>query len=191
MIVIREHEWNSVSKIQLFSSPARAPLTSSLLLFLQVSSKGGNFRHKAPVNDDPRLAPYYTDHDQSPGFDQLFAAMYDLILCRIPKMGLIAPNPGRSIADIFEEKIPNYSDIAWEERHLVGPELTAYLQWLIYSAPFQVTGPGRARRRTEVLRHIGSFVQSLMGCQPQEAVEGAGEMVPRASAGDDKGSSQV
>ena len=34
--------------------------------------------HKAPLNDDPRQAPYYTDYDQSPYFNQLFAAMYDL-----------------------------------------------------------------------------------------------------------------
>ena len=63
--------------------------------------------HEAPVNEDPRQAPYYTNHDQSPHFNQLFVAMYDLILCRIPKMGLIAPNPGRSIADVFEMTIPN------------------------------------------------------------------------------------
>ena len=33
--------------------------------------------HKAPINDDPRQAPYYTDHDQSPYFNQLFAVMCD------------------------------------------------------------------------------------------------------------------
>ena len=48
--------------------------------------------HKAPVNDDPCHAPYYTDHDQLPYDNQVFAAMYDLILCQcqIPKMGLMA-----------------------------------------------------------------------------------------------------
>ena len=54
--------------------------------------------------------------------------MYDLILCRIPKMGLIAPNPGCSIADVFEDTIPNYGVSAGEDKHLVGPELIAYLQ---------------------------------------------------------------
>ena len=54
--------------------------------------------------------------------------MYDLLLCRIPKMGLVAPNARPSIADVFEETIPYYGDSAGEERHLVSPELIAYLQ---------------------------------------------------------------
>ena len=45
-------------------------------------------------------------------------------------MGLIAPNPGCSIAYVFEEKIPSYGNSAGEERHMVGPELIQYLQWL-------------------------------------------------------------
>ena len=60
------------------------------------------------MNDDIRQAPNYTDHEKSPHFNQLFAAMYDLVLCRISKMGLIASGPGSRIAEILEEKIPNY-----------------------------------------------------------------------------------
>ena len=57
-------------------------------------------------------------------------------------MGLIAPNPGRSIADVFEDTILNYGDSAGEERHVVGPELIEYLQWLIYSAQFKSPDQG-------------------------------------------------
>ena len=60
-------------------------------------------------------------------------------------MGLIPPNPGRSIADGFWEKILNYCYSAREERHLVGPEpellVIVYLQWLIYSAPGPFKSP--------------------------------------------------
>ena len=52
------------------------------------------------------------NHDQLPHFNQLFAAMYDLILCCIPKIGLIAPNHGRSIVDVIDETIPNICDSA-------------------------------------------------------------------------------
>ena len=114
---------------------------------------------EAPVNDDPRQAQYYTNHDQSPHFNQLFAAMYDLILCSIPKMGLIAPNHGRSIVDVFDETIPNYGDSAGEERHLVGPELIVYLQWLIYSAPFKSQDQGA--RGDEHKKYYNTWVVSF------------------------------
>ena len=68
--------------------------------------------------------------------------MYNLILCPILKMGLKAFNPGRSIAYVFEEKIPNWGNSAGEERHLVGPELIVYLQWLIRCAPFKSPDQG-------------------------------------------------
>ena len=45
-----------------------------------MSGEGGKLLgfHKAPLNDDPRQAPYYTDYDQSPYFNQLFEAIHDL-----------------------------------------------------------------------------------------------------------------
>ena len=100
---------------------------------------------KAPVDDDPRRAQYESndaEHDESPFFNQLFAAMYDLILCSIPKLGLLTSTPGRSIAEIFEEEIPNFGENDWEERYLVSPELIAYLQWLIYSAQYKSQDQG-------------------------------------------------
>ena len=118
--------------------------------------------HEAPVNDNTRQAPYYTNHDKSPHFNQLFAAMYDLILCSIPKMGLIAPNPGRSIVEVFDETIPHYGDsagTAGEERHLVGPELIVYLQWLIYSAPFKSQDQGA--RGDEHKKYYNTWVVSF------------------------------
>ena len=68
--------------------------------------------------------------------------MCDLILRSIPKIGLLAPTPGRSIAEIFEEKIPNNGENDWEERYLVRPELITYLQWLICSAPYKSQDQG-------------------------------------------------
>ena len=68
--------------------------------------------------------------------------MYDLVLYSIPKMGLIAPSPGCSLAKILRERIPNHCENDGEERHLVGPELLAELQWLIYSALFKSLDQG-------------------------------------------------
>ena len=68
---------NALGKPQLFSSPALSA-TDLVSLFLHV--EGGKLHgfHKEPVNNDPSQAPYYTDNDQSPYFNQLFAAIYDL-----------------------------------------------------------------------------------------------------------------
>ena len=67
------------------------------------------------MDDDPCQAQYYTEHDVLHFFNQLFAVMYDLILCSFPKMGLSFPTPGCSIAEIFEEKIPNIGKNDCEE----------------------------------------------------------------------------
>jgi hypothetical protein len=114
--------------------------------------------HNAPVTDDLRKAPYYTENSESPVFNQLFAALYDLILCRIPKMGILAPGSGRSIADVFEEKIPDYESIEGE-RYLVSPELIAYLQWLIYSAPFK--SPDHGPRSEEHKKYYDTWAASF------------------------------
>ena len=68
---------NALGKPQLFSLPALRATDFVLLLFRQVCSEGGKLPgfHKAPLNDDPRQASYYTDYDQY--FNQLFAAIYD------------------------------------------------------------------------------------------------------------------
>lgn len=89
--------------------------------------------------DDLRKSPYFTKTNDSPIFNQLFAALYDLILCRITKMSSLAPSPGRDIDAIFQEKIPkiNPEDETERERFLISPELIAYLKWLIYTAAFK------------------------------------------------------
>ena len=50
--------------------------------------------------------------------------------------------PGRTIAEIFEEKIPNIGENDEGGRYLVSPELIAYLQWLIYSAQYKAQDQG-------------------------------------------------
>ena len=110
----------------------------------------------APVIDDLCQAQYYTNHDQVPYMNQLFAAMYNLVLCRISKMDLIAPS---SIAEIFEEKNPNYGGNDGEERHLVGPELIADLQWLIYNALLQSSDQGA--RGEEHKKYYDTYVTTF------------------------------
>ncbi len=47
-------------------------------------------------------------------------------------MGRLIPGPGRSLKDIFTEKIAGTP-----ERHLISEELIAYLHWIIYVGGFQ------------------------------------------------------
>ena len=55
--------------------------------------------------------------------------------------------------------VPNYGKNAGEERRLVGPELIAYLQWLIYSAPFKSQDQGA--RRDEHMKYYYTWVVSF------------------------------
>ena len=96
----------------------------------------------ATWNDDLTRPPFYDKDQASPVNNVLFAALWDLILCSINKMSYLAPSAGLSIKDIFDEKIPAISgvdagDANATEKHLVSPELMAYLKWLIYTAPFK------------------------------------------------------
>jgi hypothetical protein len=93
-------------------------------------------------NDDLSKPPFYNKAQASPVINVLFAALWDLILCRITKMSYLAPSQGRSLKDIFDDKIPAISGVDADdanatEKHLVSPELMAYLKWLIYTAPFK------------------------------------------------------
>ena len=69
--------------------------------------------------------------------------MWDLILTRLTKMGLFAPVSVSTIKDVFDMKMPAFADdddagaISVEKRHLVSPELMAYLTWLIYTSAFK------------------------------------------------------
>ena len=84
-----------------------------------------------PGGDNLRAAPYYTNHDDSPNFNRLFAAIYDIFFTKLTNMGRLIPSPGRTIKDIFKEKIYG------TDKYLVSAELIAYLKWLIYVAAFK------------------------------------------------------
>ena len=97
--------------------------------------------HNPPFYDQARASPTF-----KVGFNQLFTTLLGLILTRITKimMGIFAPDGyGRSLEDIFDMKMPAFADdddagaISVEKRHLVSPELMAYLTWLIYTSAFK------------------------------------------------------
>ena len=65
------------------------------------------------MNDDLRNPPFYDPGRTSPTFNMLFAALWDLILPRITKMGIFAPEAGSSIKDVFNMKMPACADDDW------------------------------------------------------------------------------
>jgi hypothetical protein len=83
------------------------------------------------TTDNLRVAPFFTSTGDEMPFNQLFAAAYDLILCRCERMGHLAPSPERDIKAIFKEKVFG------TECFLVSAETIAYLKWLIYTAVFK------------------------------------------------------
>ena len=59
-------------------------------------------------------------------------------------MGIFAPEgSGSSPKDVFDTEMPAFAgdhddaSVISEERHLVSPEIIAYLKWLIYTAAFK------------------------------------------------------
>jgi len=78
-----------------------------------------------------RAAPYYTRTPESPRFNRLFAAIYDIFFSKLVNLGRLIPTTGRSLMDIFTEKVPG------KDKFLVSAELIAYLKWLIYVAAFK------------------------------------------------------
>ena len=79
-------------------------------------------------NDDLRNPQFYDKGRASPTFNQLFAALWDLLLTSITKMGIFAPEAcGRSLEDVFNMKMPAFAadDDASAEisggRHLLSP----------------------------------------------------------------------
>jgi hypothetical protein len=78
--------------------------------------------------------------------NQLFAGLYDLIVCRITKimMNFLAPAPGCTLQEIFQAKIPKIDpqDATEREKLIIGAELIAYLKWLIYTAAFKDPSAG-------------------------------------------------
>ena len=78
-----------------------------------------------------RAAPYYTRTPDSPRFNRLFATIYDIFFSNLINLGRLIPSTGRSLKDIFKEKVPG------TDKFLVSAELIAYLKWLIYVAAFK------------------------------------------------------
>ena len=67
----------------------------------------------------------------SPTFNRLFAALYDLIFGKLTNMGHLIPRTDHTLLEIFQEMVPGTN------RHLISAELIAYLKWLIYVAAYQ------------------------------------------------------
>lgn len=76
--------------------------------------------------------------------NKLFAALYDLILCRIAKMISLAPSPGSILDSIFQRKNPKLKsgDATERGKIVIIPELIAYLKRLIYTASAAFKDPG-------------------------------------------------
>jgi len=81
-----------------------------------------------------RAAPYFTARGDGPAFNRLFAALYDLIFSKLTNMGRPIPSAGRTLKEIFKEKIYG------TDKFLVSAELIGYLKWLIYVAAFKDRG---------------------------------------------------
>ena len=81
--------------------------------------------------DDLHSAPYYTRTPDSPRFNRLFAAIYDIFFSKLINLGKLIPSTGRSLMDIFTEKVPG------TDTFLVSAELIAFLKWLIFVAAFK------------------------------------------------------
>ena len=88
-------------------------------------------------NDNLPNQPFYDPGRAFPTFNQLFTALWDLILIHITKMGIFAPEVcGCSLKNVFNTKIPAFAsndddDAATAEisgkLHLISPEIIAYL----------------------------------------------------------------
>ena len=84
-----------------------------------------------PGGDDLRSPPFFKQQPDSPHFNQLFAALYDLIFSKLTNMGRLIPSRERTLLQIFKEKVPG------TDQHLISAELIAYLKWLIYVAAYE------------------------------------------------------
>ena len=81
-------------------------------------------------------------------------------------MGMLAPDGvSRCLKDIFDMKMSAFSDnddgsaIPGAERHVVSPELMAYLKFLIYTAAFK--DPLADKRGAE---HVQYYVDADLCC---------------------------
>ena len=103
---------------------------SAQTYFTLRAGRFGNWR-LGDGGDNLWESPYYTRHDDSPLFNRLFVAVYDLLLSKMTNMGYLIPTPSRTLKEIFQEKIHG------TDSYLVSAELIAYIKWLVYLAPFK------------------------------------------------------
>ena len=124
-----------------------------------IGLSGWIHRWKSPP--ELRAAQYFVKTDDCPKMNQLFAGLYDLILCRITKMNFLAPAPGRTLQEIFQAKIPKIDpqDATEREKMIIGPELIAYLKWLIYTAAFK--DPSAGERGVPNIKFFTDWVQEI------------------------------
>ena len=93
-------------------------------------------------NDNLREGTFHRKTQASPVFNQLFTSLWDRVLCSITKMSTFASDICRTLTDIFNDVIPaidcaDQADVNTEEKHIVSPNLIAYLKWLIYTVAFK------------------------------------------------------
>ena len=63
-----------------------------------------------PGGDDLRSPPFFKRQPDSPHFNQLFAALYDLIFSKLTNMGRLIPSRERTLRQIFMEKVSCMND---------------------------------------------------------------------------------
>ena len=94
---------------------------------------------KIAPGDDVSQEPYFVLTNKSPLINLLFAALLDRIICRTTKRGLLlilSASEGRDLDAKFAKMVPKIKDDE-NDKWLVGAEILAYLQYLIYSAAFK------------------------------------------------------
>ena len=76
----------------------------------------------APGDDLFSRGPYFVT-DESPAINVLFAALFDLPICRTAKMGLLIPFDvyGSTLDAIFAEKVPEIKHDEREKWLLLAP----------------------------------------------------------------------
>jgi hypothetical protein len=84
-----------------------------------------------PGGDDLWAPPFFAVTADSPNFNRLYEAQYDLIFCRLTNKGHAIPSCNCTLMQIFTEKVP------CTDQHLISKGLIAYLKWLIYIAAYE------------------------------------------------------
>ena len=107
--------------------------------------------------DDLSKGQYFFETTDSPAINLLFAALFDLIICRTTKMGLFVQSPpeGCTLDAVFAQKNPKIQD-GEDEKWFVGANILAYLKLLIYTTSFQGPKCGAVRRRFRPVNNLSA-----------------------------------